>query len=378
MPENLKNTKTVKLDLGDRAYDIHIGKGLLEQVADLIPFDLSATKIFIIYDKNTYPYVQVLEEALAGKVLDSKALGLKGGESTKSYDGLEKTLDWLLDNKVDRQSFVIAVGGGVIGDLAGFAASIVMRGVPFVQIPTTLLAQVDSSVGGKTGINTAQGKNLVGSFYQPQAVLCDIGTLGTLPERELRAGYAEIIKYGFINDLKFVEWLENNAEQLLSLDYDALSYAVEKSCQAKAAIVAADEHEKGQRALLNLGHTFGHALEASAGYDGRLLHGEAVSIGMVMAFELSVKMGLCPREDLERVKAHLKSCDLKITASEINPELKHNAEELFDLMAGDKKAVSDQDGKKIGFILTRGIGQAFQTYDVERADVVRVVTESLA
>jgi 3-dehydroquinate synthase len=377
MPENLNNTKIVHVDLVDRSYDIHIGKGLLEQAADLIPGDLSSKKIFIIYDKNTYPYVQVLEESLAGKVLESKTLGLKGGEPTKSYEGLEQTLNWLLENKVDRQSLIIAVGGGVIGDLGGFAASIVMRGIPFVQIPTTVLAQVDSSVGGKTGINTAQGKNLVGSFYQPQTVICDIGTLGTLPERELRAGYAEIVKYGLINDLPFFEWLEVHAHGVLALESHALCHAIESSCKAKAMIVAADEHEKGQRALLNLGHTFGHALEASAGYDGRLLHGEAVSIGMMMAFDLSVKMGLCSQEEPNRVGAHLKACGLKTKASEINPPLKHSAEQLVDMMAGDKKAISHKDGDKIGFILTRGIGRAFQTYDVARDDAIAVVQNSL-
>lgn len=369
----MSDTKTVELDLSERSYAIHIGKGLLERATDLIPLDLSDKKVFILYDENVYPYVQVLEGALAGKVSDSKTLSVKGGEPTKSYDGLQKTLDWLLDNKVDRQSVLIAVGGGVIGDLGGFAASVVMRGIPYIQIPTTLLAQVDSSVGGKTGINTGQGKNLVGSFYQPKVVLCDIGTLGTLPERELKAGYAEIVKYGLINDLSFFEWLEENGEKVLALDSEAVSCAVETSCKAKAAIVAADEQEKGQRALLNLGHTFGHALEAAAQYDGRLLHGEAVSIGMMMAFDLSVKMGLCSQEDPSRVEAHLKQSGLKTKASEITPALKQTSEELVELMAGDKKA----KGNKIGFILTRGIGQAFQAYDVANDDVVTIVQNSL-
>ena len=368
-----QNTKTVHLDLGARTYYIHIGKGLLERAGDLIPEECLGKKVFIIYDENTYPYVQVLEEALAGKVLSSKNLSLKGGEATKSYDGLQRTLDWLLDNKVDRQSVVMVVGGGVIGDLGGFAASIVMRGVPFIQVPTTVLAQVDSSVGGKTGINTNQGKNLVGSFYQPKLVLCDTGTLGTLPEREIRAGYAEIVKYGLINDVGFFTWLEEHGEKVIELENEAITHAVETSCKAKAVIVAADEHEKGQRALLNLGHTFGHALEAAAGYDGRLLHGEAVSIGIMMAFELSLKMGLCSQEDPSRVDAHFKSCGLKTKASEIMPHLHHSAEEIVTLMAGDKKA----QGNKIGFILTRGIGQAFQSYDVDMADVLSVVEESL-
>ncbi|HPD82842.1 MAG: 3-dehydroquinate synthase [Alphaproteobacteria bacterium] len=369
----MTDAKIVHVDLADRSYDIHIGKGLLEKAADLIPIDLSDKKVFILYDKNTYPYVQVLEEALAGKIAESKTLGLKGGEPTKSYESLQQTLDWLLEGKVNRQSIMIVVGGGVVGDLGGFAASIIMRGIPFVQVPTTLLSQVDSSVGGKTGINTRHGKNLVGSFYQPQCVLCDIGTLGTLPERELQAGYAEIVKYGLINDLQFFEWLEENGDQVLALENKAIGYAVEKSCQAKATIVAADEQEKGQRALLNLGHTFAHALEAAAEYDGRLLHGEAVSIGMVMAFSLSQKMELCSAEDVARVETHLKSHHLKTRISDINPELRNTPEELFDLMRGDKKA----QGEKIGFILTHGIGEAFQNFDVAREDVLAVLQNSL-
>lgn len=368
-----QDTKIVHLDLAERSYDIHIGKGLLERAGELLPEECLNKKTFILYDENTYPYVQVLEESLAGKVLDSKTLGLKGGETTKSYDGFQRVLDWLLDNKVDRQSVLITVGGGVIGDLGGFVASAVMRGIPFVQVPTTLLAQVDSSVGGKTGINTIQGKNLVGSFYQPKAVLCDIGTLGTLPERELQAGYAEIVKYGLINDLPFFEWLEENGEKVLALDSDALVHAVEVSCKAKAAVVAADEREKGQRALLNLGHTFGHSLEAAACYDGRLLHGESVAIGMMMAFETSLKMGLCTQEDVSRIELHFKKCGMKVKASDINPNLKQSAEELVELMAGDKKALGD----KIGFILARGIGKSFQTYDVDMSDVISVVKESL-
>ncbi len=367
-----QNTKIVHVGLKDRSYDIHIGKGILQHAADIIPDAYLGKKTFILYDENTYPYVQVLEEALAGKVLESRTLSLKGGEPTKSYDGLQKVIDWLLDNKVDRQSVLIAVGGGVIGDLGGFAASIIMRGIPFIQVPTTLLAQVDSSVGGKTGINTAQGKNLVGSFYQPKAVLCDICTLGTLPERQLLAGYAEIVKYGLINDLSFFEWLEGNSGAVLALEAEAIGYAVEMSCKAKAAIVAADEHEKGQRALLNLGHTFGHALEAAAHYDGRLLHGEAVAIGMMMAFDLSHKMGLCSQEDLSRVAAHLKACGLKIKTSEIVPLIKQSGEELVALMAGDKKAIDN----KIGFILTHGIGQAFQDFDVNLNSVQQVLEES--
>lgn len=366
-------SKQVHVDLGERSYNIHIGKALLEKAGELIPPQYFNKKTFIIYDENTYPYVQVLEEALAGKVMSSKNLSLKGGEKTKSYDGLEKTLEWLLENKIDRQSVLIAVGGGVIGDLVGFVASIVMRGVPFVQVPTTLLSQVDSSVGGKTGINTAQGKNLVGSFYQPKAVICDIGTLGTLPERELQAGYAEIVKYGLINDIDFFEWLDENGENILKLDKSAMIQAIETSCLSKASIVAQDENERGVRALLNLGHTFGHSLEAAAGYDGRLLHGEAVAIGIVLAYQLSVKMGLCSQDDLLRVEKHFKKCGLKTKISEIKPDIKEDAQALVDLMAGDKKSLND----KIGFILAKGIGQTFQSYDVNLDDVRQVIQESI-
>lgn len=369
----MSDIKKIDLNLGERSYTIHIGKGVLERAVDLIPLDLSDKKVFILYDKNVYPYVQVLEEALAGKTYSVKTFGLKGGEQTKSYDGLQTSMDWLLNNKVDRQSILISVGGGVIGDLGGFAASIVMRGIPYIQIPTTLLAQVDSSVGGKTGINTKQGKNLVGSFYQPKAVFCDTGTLGTLPERELQAGYAEIVKYGFISDLEFFEWLEENGEKVLALDGDAVSYAVEKSCKIKADIVAADERELGKRALLNFGHTFGHALEAMAEYDSRLLHGEAVSIGMVLAFDLSAKLKLCSQEDPARAVAHLKNLGLKTKISDIAPSLKCTAEDLVALMAGDKKV---QAGK-IGFILSRGIGDAFQSFDVDIDVVTDVVRKSL-
>jgi 3-dehydroquinate synthase len=363
----------VKLDLDERSYSIHIGKGLLEQSADLIPIDLEKKRVFILYDKNAYPYVQVIEEALAGKVYESKTYGVKGGEQAKSYEGLQDVLSWLLKGGVDRHSVLIAVGGGVIGDLGGFAASIVMRGIPYVQVPTTLLAQVDSSVGGKTGINSPQGKNLIGSFYQPKAVICDTGTLGTLPERELQAGYAEIVKYGLINNPDFFKWLEENGEDVLALDSEAVTYAVEASCKAKAAIVAADEKEKGQRALLNLGHTFGHALEAAAGYDGRLLHGEAVAIGMVMAFDLSAKMGLCSQEEPGHVREHFEKLGLKTKVADVTPSIKKPAEDIIELMHGDKKV---QEGK-IGFILVRGIGQAFQTYDVDMNLVQNIVAESL-
>ena len=263
--------------------------------------------------------------------------------------------------------------GGVIGDLGGFAASIILRGIPYVQVPTTLLSQVDSSVGGKTGINTQHGKNLVGSFYQPVSVICDSDTLKTLPDRELKAGYAEIVKYGLINRPEFFEWLEINGKKVLSLHSDELGHAIEASCQDKADIVAQDETESGIRALLNLGHTFGHALEAAAGYDGRLLHGEGVSIGMTLAFDLSSRMGLCPQEVPSRVEAHLKMCGLKTRVSDIAPALSHSAEQIAALMEHDKKMASGV----LTFILVRGIGQAFRHKEVDMKDVVTVIRESL-
>ncbi|MEM7618491.1 MAG: 3-dehydroquinate synthase [Pseudomonadota bacterium] len=369
--------KTVSVDLGERSYDIHIGKALLEQTADLLPSslkdNLKERHVFILYDENVYPYAQVIDEALAGKTADTKMFAMKGGEQTKSYEGFETAMEWLLEKGVNRQSILIALGGGVIGDLGGFVAASVMRGIAYVQIPTTLLSQIDSSVGGKTGINTPQGKNLVGAFYQPKTVICDVGTLGTLPERELKAGYAEMSKYGLINDVSFYDWLSEHGEDVLSLKGEELIHAIEVSCKAKADIVAADEREAGQRALLNLGHTFGHALEAAAKYDGRLLHGEAIAMGIVMAADLSVQMGLTSAETLNRIIDEYQTLGMKTKASEIDPTLDHSAEEIIELMSKDKKVKGD----KIGFILMKGIGQSFQTYDIDEDKLLNVVKHSL-
>lgn len=369
--------KTVSVDLGERSYDIHIGKALLEQTADLLPSslkdNLKERHVFILYDENVYPYAQVIDEALAGKTADTKMFAIKGGEQTKSYEGFETAMEWLLEKGVDRHSILIALGGGVIGDLGGFVAASVMRGIAYVQIPTTLLSQIDSSVGGKTGINTPQGKNLVGAFYQPKTVICDVGTLGTLPERELKAGYAEMSKYGLINDAPFYDWLSEHGEDVLALEGEELIHSVEVSCKAKADIVAADEKEAGQRALLNLGHTFGHALEAAAKYDGRLLHGEAIAMGIVMAADLSVQMGLTSADTLNRIIDEYQKLGMKTKASEIDPPLNNSAEEIIELMSKDKKAKGD----KIGFILMKGIGQSFQTYDIDEDKLLNVVKHSL-
>lgn len=363
--------KTLNLDLGERSYPIHIGAGLLKRAKELIPLDLMGRKVFVIYDRNVEPHLKALQSSLG----DVETLSVEGGEPSKSYDYLQNILDWLLDHHVDRQSVLIVMGGGVVGDIGGFAASIILRGIPFVQIPTTFLAQVDSSVGGKTGINTPQGKNLIGAFYQPVAVLCDTDVLKTLPERELKAGYAEVVKYGLLGDADFYNWLEGNGEKVLALKEEQLTHAIEQSCAAKAEIVGNDEREQqgGRRALLNLGHTFAHALEAAAGYDGRLLHGEAVSIGMVLAFRLCVKMGLCSGQDAIRMEKHLASCGLKTEIAQIQPKLSQSAAGITALMAHDKKAA----GGKIAFILVKGIGQAFVSKDVNMADVESIVAQSM-
>lgn len=364
--------KTLNVNLAERSYPIHIGAGILSRAGELIPLDLSGRKVFIIYDSNVEGHLATLQSAIKGEV---QALAVEGGEPSKSFAYLQNVLDWLLDHHVDRQSVVIVMGGGVVGDLGGFAASIVMRGVPFIQIPTTLLAQVDSSVGGKTGINTDHGKNLIGSFYQPVAVLCDTNLLKTLPERELKAGYAEIVKYGLLGDAEFYNWLEANGEKVLALKEEQLITAIEKSCTAKADIVGTDEREQqgGRRALLNLGHTFAHALEAAGGYDGRLLHGEAVSIGMVLAFRLCAKMGLCSGQDAVRMEKHLASCGLKTEIKQIEPHLSQSAGEITALMAHDKKAMAG----KIAFILVKGIGQAFVSKDVSLDDVETIIAASM-
>lgn len=367
------NTKIVTIDLDARAYDIYIGTGLLYRISDYIPEDIDGRSIFIVCDANVQNY--------AGKIRDilrengariSEVYVLPSGERTKSFKEAEKLCEWLLANGANRNSYVVAVGGGVVGDLAGFCASIIMRGVPYIQVPTTLLAQVDSAVGGKTAVNTALGKNMIGSFYQPEAVITDLETLKTLPERELLAGYAEIVKYGLINDAGFFSWLEENGKDVCALDLEALAYAIEASCKAKATIVEADEREAGQRALLNLGHTFGHALEAAAGYNAKLLHGEAVAIGTVMAFDLSVRLGYCSQEDKERVEQHFTDVGLPTHASYIE-SLNSSVGDLMDLIARDKKMISD----RFTFILTDGIGRAFIANDVPEKEVRAVLSDAL-
>ncbi|MCD8497803.1 MAG: 3-dehydroquinate synthase [Alphaproteobacteria bacterium] len=367
-------SRIVSIELGERSYDIYVGGALLPRIAELLPMDVPGGSFFIVSDENVKTYagqVQTLLKQSGARVCES--LILKPGEQTKSFAEFEKTCRWMLSHGVDRKSTLVAVGGGVVGDLGGYAAASVMRGINFVQVPTTLLAQVDSSVGGKTGINVPEGKNLVGAFYQPKTVVADIDTLKTLPRRELLAGYAEIAKYGLLGDYAFFQWLEEHGRDVCALETEALSHAIEKSVEAKAAIVAADEREQGRRALLNLGHTFGHALEAAAGYDGRLLHGEAVAIGMVMAFDLSVRTGLCPAADLARVEEHLISVGLPTRASFIEPGLNTTPEELLEIMRRDKKA----EKGSITLVLADGIGRAFTSRDASEEMILDVLSDSL-
>jgi len=357
-----QTTFTLRVDLKERGYDICIGPSIINQAPSFLP-PLTGRRLFIICDEAVESYGQALANALLDHGFSISTLPLSGGEGAKSLSTLEGVLTWLFDNKVDRGAVIFAVGGGVIGDLAGFAAAIALRGVAFVQVPTTLLAQVDSAVGGKTGINAPQGKNLIGAFYQPICVLCDTGTLKTLPLRERRAGYAEIIKYALLGDADFFEWLEKYGAHILNLEEPYLSQAIHKSLMMKAKIVGQDERERhgGTRALLNLGHTFAHALETAAGFDGRLLHGEAVGIGLVLAARLSAAMRLCPQDVPARIEHHLRALGLKTSIGDITPPLLHTPDQLMTLMAQDKKAL----GGQIHFILLRGIGDAFQSDGID-------------
>ena len=365
--------KTVRVALPGRDYDIHIGPGLLRQAADYLRPLLRRKRVAIVTDENVAKaHLQGLVDGLADTGITASHLILPAGEGTKGWVQFERTVEWLLAERVERGDLVIAFGGGVIGDLTGFAAAVVRRGVRFVQIPTTLLAQVDSSVGGKTGINTPHGKNLVGAFYQPVLVLADTDVLATLPARDFLAGYGEVVKYGLLGDAGFFNWLEQHGPAMAAGDVTALVHAVTRSCQMKAEIVIRDEFEHGDRALLNLGHTFCHALEAATGYSDRLLHGEGVAIGCALAFELSARLGLCAQEDPSRVRAHLKSMGMKTDLADIPGDLP-DAEALLDLMGQDKKVV---DGT-LRFIMAHGIGRAFVTADVPRDAVLRLLRDGL-
>jgi 3-dehydroquinate synthase len=347
------------VNLGDRSYDIIIGRHLLDAAGSRIAATLPLARSAVVSDGNVAAlYLDRLKASLGRRFLGDVAV--TPGEASKSFPVLAEVCERLLAVGVERGDIIIALGGGVVGDLAGFAASIVRRGVRVVQIPTTLLAQVDSSIGGKTGIDMPQGKNLIGTFHQPSLVLADISVLATLAPREFRAGYAEMMKYGLLGDALFFAWLEETWPQVFSGDSEARASAIATSVRAKVAIVETDEREdSGMRALLNLGHTFGHALEAYAGYSDRLLHGEAIAIGMRLAFSFSAQQGICPAGDVEQVERHLEAVGLPGRIANI-PGVPPTPERLLELMAQDKKV----KGGRLALVLARGIGQAFVEHDV--------------
>ena len=353
------------VDLGERSYRIAVGEGLIERAGTLIQPVIRQPRVIVVTDQHIEEsgHLDILCGSLDKADIAHERLVMPPGELTKSLEEFGKLADGILAFGIERGTAVIALGGGVIGDLAGFVAATLLRGLDVIQIPTTLLAQVDSSVGGKTGINSVHGKNLIGSFHQPRLVLADIGVLDSLPPRELRAGYAEIVKYGLIDRPDFFDWLEEHGAALIAGDREARRFAVIESCRAKAEIVAEDERETGKRALLNLGHTFGHALEAITGYGQELLHGEAVAIGMTLAFKISTRRGHCPEEDTQRVLRHLKSVDLPTSARTLQTDI--TADAMITAMSRDKKV----EGGIPRFVLTDGIGKAHAGVEIDVSDL---------
>jgi 3-dehydroquinate synthase len=354
-------TRTVAVGLGARAYEVVVGPGLLAEAGARIAPLLKRPRLAVVSDTTVWGlHGAALTAALTARGIAVSPVLVPPGEQTKSFEGLADVSDRLLALELDRGDLIVAFGGGVVGDLAGFAAAIYKRGIDFVQIPTTLLAQVDSSVGGKTAIDTPRGKNLVGAFHQPKLVLADLDLLSTLPDREMRAGYAEVIKYGLLGDFAFFEWLEAHGPQVLAREPAALLHAVARSVEMKAEIVAEDETEQGRRALLNLGHTFGHALEAETGYGAALLHGEAVAAGQALAFRFSASQGLCPTQDAVRAEAAIAAAGLPTGLAEAAGR-PFDAERLVRHMGQDKKA----EGGRLTFILARALGDAFVAKDVD-------------
>jgi 3-dehydroquinate synthase len=364
---------TVQVALGARAYDILIGRGLMASLGERIKALRPGAKAIVVTDE-TVGKVHLLAAigALTKAGVEASSFAVPPGEGSKSYPTFERVCEAIVAAHIERGDLVVALGGGVIGDLAGYAAASVRRGLDFVQVPTTLLAQVDSSVGGKTGINSHQGKNLIGAFHQPILVIADTALLDTLPKREFRAGYAEVAKFGLLGDAAFFSWLESNWQEVFSGDA-AREHAIAVCCRGKAGIVARDERETGERALLNLGHTFGHALEAGAGFSGRLLHGEAVALGIVLAFEFSARKGLISETDAARARSHLAAVGLPTALKDV-PGGVPGIDTLMDLIAQDKKVKRG----KLTFILVRGIGQAFVENDVNAAEVRTFLADRLA
>jgi 3-dehydroquinate synthase len=364
---------TVRVALGNRSYDIVIGRGLIASLGTRLAALRPGAKVAIVTDENVAGlHLAAVEAALAGSGIAASRIIVSPGEGAKSFRVFEQTCEQVIAARIERGDLIIALGGGVIGDLAGFVASVVRRGLDYVQVPTTLLAQVDSSVGGKTAINSTHGKNLVGAFHQPVLVVADTAALDSLPAREFRAGYAEVVKYGLLGDAAFFSWLEKNWREIFR-GGPAREHAIAVCCRAKAAIVARDERETGDRQLLNLGHTFGHALEAATGFSERLLHGEAVAAGMALAFEFSARRGLLPAAEAERAIRHLAEVGLPSKPQDIAGELP-SLDRLMDLMAQDKKIKRGMPT----FILVRGIGDAFVDGGVDAREVRGFLGEKLA
>lgn len=365
-------TRAVHVELGDRSYRILIGSGLLARTGELTRSVTRGSKVAVITDDTVGRlYLEQVLASIDDAGIHHEHLVLSPGESAKTWSTAGQIADWLLSRHIERQDTVLALGGGVIGDLAGFAAAIVRRGVDCIQLPTTLLAQVDSSVGGKTGINTPRGKNLIGSFHQPSLVVCDIGALASLDRRDLLAGYGEVLKYSLLGDDEFFHYLDNNQARITPDDHRFMSYIIEQSCRMKAELVSIDERETGDRAKLNLGHTFGHALEALTGYSDRILHGEAVAIGCMIAFEVSCRMGLCSEGDMLRVRRHLTSMGMKSRLSQIPGELP-GADRILKAMQQDKKVRMGQ----LHLVLVNGIGSAFVTSKYDPGIVAGVLEAS--
>jgi 3-dehydroquinate synthase len=360
--------QSIRVELGERAYPIHIGAGILDD-SSLYAAHVGGGRVAVVTNTVVAPlYLERLRRALAAAKIDAVEIVIADGEQTKEWHTLDRVFDALLEARCDRQTPIVALGGGVVGDLAGFAAAVYQRGVPFIQVPTTLLAQVDSSVGGKTAINHARGKNMIGAFYQPLAVVSDVATLATLPPRELRAGLAEVIKHGLALDRAFAEWIEESIERLVAGDAEALIYAVKRSCELKAEVVAEDERERGRRAVLNFGHTFAHAIETGMGY-GKWLHGEAVAAGMVMAAELSARTGLIGEDDVRRVRKLVARAGLPVAGpAALAPE------RYLELMAVDKKVAHG----RVRFVLLDGVGRAVLRADPGERIVRQVITATAA
>jgi 3-dehydroquinate synthase len=371
-PLRVGEPTTVNVGLDDRAYDIVIGRGVVGSLAARIAALRPGARLAIVTDENVaHAHLANIEQQLASAGMTTSRIVIAPGEASKSFASFERVCDALIEAKVERNDLIVALGGGVVGDLAGYAAASVRRGLDFVQVPTTLLAQVDSSVGGKTGINSRHGKNLVGAFHQPILVIADTALLDTLPKRDFRAGYAEVAKFGLLGDAGFFAWLESNWQDLFA-GGPAREHAIAVACRGKAGVVARDERETGERALLNLGHTFGHAFEAAAGFSTKLLHGEAVSLGIACAFEFSARRGLLPQADADRAVRHLAAVGLPTDIRDV-PAVQTDADALMALIAQDKKVRRG----KLTFILVRRIGQAFVAPDVDPAEVRDFLAQKL-